>query len=324
MNQNKIVIKADKNFIIKWNKAFTSTFSWKSKNSILISRDYWLGKIDFIAPWHPVLFFPKKDNLFNHTYKIINDFKRGFSLFFIPENSFSNHEKKYLLKNNQLIHFIRLEEKTISEFFKSLKSRTRTYIKSGLKQFNFIRINNHDDFIKYKSSLRKILIQQHLKFNSACPPIELLENLLINQVIDIYLAIQETEVVGFATLSNDKFMPHVFWIFKSDICKSNSLSLSLYFVCIEESIKRKAKLLSLGTSISASVSRFKEKLSAERGILFKYKINNIKFKKKTFLINTGRKTINLTLMKLVLRIILLIFGVRGFEVISKQIWKRFD
>ena len=156
------------------------------------------------------------------------------------------------------------------------------------------------------------------------PPLKLLKNLLINNLIDIHLAFENDLLVGFSTITKDKFLPHIFWILKSDRCKSNSLSLCLYYVCIEESIIRKAKLISLGTSISENVANFKEKLRAERGILFKYKLNSISLYQKLFFIKTGRNYLSLTIMRVFISIILLVFGEIGFEIISYQIWKRFD
>tara|TARA_B100000886_G_scaffold340204_1_gene308400 strand:+ start:226 stop:1245 length:1020 start_codon:yes stop_codon:yes gene_type:complete len=320
---NKITIKAEKKFVIKWNRAFAKTFSWRIKDYHIISRNYWLGKRDFIAPWHPLFYFPEKNNLFNPLYKPI-DKEEEFALFFFPEKSFSLEEKENLLKKNQLIHYIHLENKSILDLYKSLKSRTRSYINSGLNQFTFIKVSSYEGLKEYEQSLKNIFIEQYLKFMSPCPPFELLKNLLIENAIDIYLAIQENKLVGFATLSRDKYITHILWIFKSDMCKSNSLSLCLYYICIEESIRRKAKLISLGTTISLRVAKFKEKLSAERGILFKYKLSSISSYKKLFALRSRRKILNLTIMQLILRIFKMIFGLKGFENISKEIWKRFD
>lgn len=323
-NQSEIEIKAEKKFIIKWNKVFADTFNYKTKNDLTISRDYWLGKKDFTAPWYPILFLPKKNSLSYAHHQKIEKNNKAFSLFFLPEKNFNNQEVENLLKNNQLIHYITLENKTSSDFLNSLKSRTRSYIKSGLKKFKFIKISYYDQFLKYEKSLHRILIEQHIKFLSPMPPLKLLKNLLINNLIDIHLAFENDLLVGFSTITKDKFLPHIFWILKSDFCKSNSLSLCLYYVCIEESIIKKAKLISLGTSISKNVAHFKEKLRAERGILFKHKLNSISSYKKLFFIKTGRNYLSLTIMRVFISIILFVFGEIGFEIISYQIWKRFD
>ena len=127
-------------------------------------------------------------------------------------------------------------------------------------------------------------------------------------------------------MSTDVNIAHVAWTIKDNTCKDNSLSISLYHFCLEQAIKRKAKIFSLGTTSRKSLATFKEQLNAERGILLKVQVRH---RKRIMLsdfriIPFHRNKISLTIMKLMLSITLYISGRRGYELVSKEIWKRFD
>ena len=84
-----------------------------------------------------------------------------------------------------------IENKSINDFLQSLKSRYRSYIKSGLKKILIVKVKSSFEISKYEDSFIKILHRQYIKFLSPSPPIDLIKNLLDQKVIELFLAFEE-------------------------------------------------------------------------------------------------------------------------------------
>ena len=54
-----------------------------------------------------------------------------------------------------------------------------------------------------KEEIKKMIIMQNSFFCSPSPPIQLIENLFLKNVLDIYIAIFNNEVVAFSSLTKD-------------------------------------------------------------------------------------------------------------------------
>ena len=318
-------VSCDRDFLKKWNIAFIDCFNWQSINQLIIKRDYFFRKIHMVAPWHPMFFVDKRERLLDKS-QCFNT-KSEIPIFgyvCVPDKYFSKLEKIKLLKENLLLHYITIENKSIKEIFDNYKSRIRSKIRSGFRKFKFIKLTESHQINKYEIEIRKLILNQHIRLNSPSPPYDLIKNLFDQKAIEIFLAIDSNQIEGFITMSTDKNIAHVSWTVKSNYCNDNNLSICLFQFCLQEAIKRKSKIFSLGTTSSPGLARFKEQIMAEKCILFKKQINYYINTSKFEYFKTNRNIINLTLMRVVIKFILFIFGVKGYEFFSKQIWKRFD
>ena len=326
MENGKSYIRAEKDFINKWNTSFINTFKWKELNNSTLRRDYFLKKIDISAPWHPIIFCNKLNNISEFIEESKVNFLEPFYFFmFVPEKSFEEKHLKKLFKENILAHYIFIENKSIKELFDKYKSRVRTKIRRGFKNFKFIKLNSIEELSNYEIEIRNLLINQYLRLGSPCPPFELIKNLFKNKALNLYIVKFKNKLVGFITMSTDKNISHVLWTVKSNNFKNNDLSICLFQFCLEEAIKNKSKVFSLGTTNSKNLSKFKEQLNAERAIYFKKKFNGSNQSLKLFsYVKSNRNKFFLLINNIIIRLTILLKSVRSFEIISKEIWKRFD
>lgn len=318
-------VEADYNFVKLWNESFSKSLKLKLKDNFFIKKNYFLKKYLFISPWNPILFSDNlNDNFDEKRYKILEKYNEVFGLTCTPLEDIPNNKKLKLIRDNLVIHYIDIRNKNIHDLFKNYKSDIRRKIRSGYKKFKFIKLTNYKSFRKYKEEIKKMIITQHIYFCSPCPPFELIENLFINELLDIYIAFHKNNIVAFSSLTKDKNIVQIAWYAKKIDFKDHYLGITFNHFCLEEAIKENAKVFSLGTSSRKSLEKFKEKLNAKKALLikkkiiYKKKLNRIKY------IKTSRKRLNLTAMKLIISIIINIFGQRSFEIFSKEIWKRFD
>ena len=98
-----------------------------------------------------------------------------------------------------------------------------------------------------------MIIIQHIYFCSPCPPIELIENLFINRLLDIYIAFHNNNIVAFSSLTKDKNIVQIAWSAKRIDFKEHYLGITFNHFCLEEAIKKNAKIFSLGTSSRKSL-----------------------------------------------------------------------
>ena len=318
-------VESNINFIKSWNSGFSDSLNLKLVDELFIEGNFNFQSYRMIAPWHPILFSSKlRESFERKEYSNLNKYNNMYCLICIPEKDLYKYSKTNLTKDNLFIHFINIENKTCEELFKKFKYNVRREIKLGLKKFNFLKIKTSYDFEKNKVKIRELIVKQHMIFLSPCPPFELIESLYYKNALDIYIAKYGEEVVAFSSLSKDKNIVQIAWTAKDLNYKKFNLDLAFNYFCLKESIKNKAKILSLGTSSRNSLSKFKEKLNPEKGLLVKSKLffkndyTNFQYMK------SQRNKINLILMKIFLKFIIFIFGTSGFEFISRQVWKRFD
>ena len=233
--------------------------------------------------------------------------------------------RKKLLQDNILLHYILIENKSIKELFEEYKSRVRTKIRRGYKKFRFKKLISIAELSNYEVEIRELLINQYIKLKSPCPPYKLIKNLFENNALNFYIAKYNSKLVGFITMSTDKNISHVLWTVKNVNFTDNDLSICLFQFCLEEAIRSKSKVFSLGTTSSSNLSKFKEQLNAERAIYFKkkYSLLNKTFKSFSYE-KSNRNKFYLIINIIILKLTLILFGVKCFEAVSKQIWKRFD
>ena len=318
-------IESNINFIKSWNSGFSDSLNLNLIDELFIEGNFNFEKYRMMAPWHPILFSNKLEEDFEgKEFSNLNKYKNIYCLICIPEENLHKYSKTDLIKDNLIIHFINIENKSCEELFKKFKYNVRREIKLGLKKFNFLKIKTTYDFEKNKAKIRELIVKQHMIFQSPSPPFELIESLFYKNALDIFIAKYGEEVVAFSSLSKDKNIVQIAWTAKDLTYKKFNLDLAFNYFCLQESIKNKAKILSFGTSSRDSLSKFKEKLNPQKGLLIKRKLfvknDRINFQ----YMKSKRNKINLIFMKIVLKFIIFIFGISGFEFISRQIWKRFD
>ena len=302
-------IEADLKFVKAWNSGFSKSLNLKLKDNLFIEKNFFFKKYLFLCPWHPVLFSNNVNDSFEEErYVILGKYNEVYGLTCTPLKEIPNNKKFRLLKYNLVVHYIDIRNKNIQDLFKNYKSRIKSKIRSGYKKFRFIKINNFKSFLKYKEEIKRMIIVQHSFFCSPCPPIELIEILFLKDVLDIYIAFYKNNIVAFSSLTKDKNIVQVAWSAKKFDFKDNDLGITFNHFCLEEAIKKNANIFSLGTSSRKSLGKFKEKLNAEKALLLKRKINfkqsfnNIKY------IKTSRNRINLTVMKVIIKMIIILFG----------------
>ena len=76
-------------------------------------------------------------------------------------------------------------------------------------------------------------------FCSPSPPIELLENLFLEDVLDIYIAIYNNKTVAFSSISKDKNIVQLHGQQKINF-KDHDLGIAFNFFCLEEAMKKEA------------------------------------------------------------------------------------
>lgn len=318
-----MIVEADLEFIKLWNKSFCESLDWKSKDSLITQANFILKKYKIIAPWHPIAFRNDLKNILeNKSYKFLNEYNDLYANICIPEKYIQPRLRPKFLNENLLLHFIKIENKNIDQIFSKYKSNVRRKIRYGIKRYKFIKIKNKDEFAQNKTKINNLLIKQNLSFNSPSPPINLIENLFLNNALVIYLAKFENNIVGFMSMSNDNNISQISWI---AIEKENrNLSISFWHYCLMESVNRKSKIFSLGTTSSKSLAKFKEQLNAEKAILFKRKISYRKESYKMKYKKSNRNKFTLLVMNVFIKLIYCLFGIKGYQYISNEIWKRFD
>ena len=163
MKKGTFYIKAEKDFIHKWNISFINTFKWKQVNNFILKRDYFLKKIEISAPWHPIIFCKNINNIseFIEESKLMV-LKPFYFFILIPQRSFEKKHVKKILKENILLHYIFIENKSIKELFDKYKSRVRTKIRRGYKKFKFTKLNSIEELSNYEIEIRKLLINQYI------------------------------------------------------------------------------------------------------------------------------------------------------------------
>lgn len=318
-------IEADYNFLKSWNTAFSTSMNLILEEDIFIKKYHIFKSYLLLGAWHPVLFSSSfNDNFEKESYSILKKHNKVYGLTCIPLKNISAKKKAKLLNDNLTIHYIDIRGKSLNELFLKFKPKVRREIRSGSKKFNFLKLNYYEEFLDKKEEIRNMLLNQHSFFCSPSPPIELLENLFLEDVLDIYIAIYNNKTVAFSSISKDKNIVQVAWSAKKINFKDHDLGIAFNFFCLEEAIKRGVKIFSLGTSSRDSLAKFKEKLNSEKALLIKRRLN-YKFPSKNLqYIKSNRNKINLTLMKTIIRMIIKFFGQKTFEITSKEIWKRFD
>ncbi len=316
-------IEADLKFLELWNKSFSKALDWTIKEKYLICRNSIFKSYKIISPWHPILFTSDlKNKVENESYSFLNNRKDVYGLICVPYKNIKDSIKKKIIKENLILHFILIENKKIDVLYKNYKYNVRREIKLGYKKYNFKRLKSKADFSYCKDKINELLINQHLYFKSPSPPIELIESLFLNQAMDIYIAKSENKIVGFMSMTNDKNIAQIAWAAKS--ISTKDLSIAFHHFCLNEAIKRGAKIFSLGTSSSKSLAKFKEKLNSEKAILFKRKIYFRNESKDLKYLKSNRKKFTIKIMNILIKSVFILFGKYGFQFISKEIWKRFD
>jgi len=318
-------VEADFNFIKLWNQSFSKSLKLGLKDNFFLEKNSFFKKYLFICPWNPILFSNDlNDNFEEERFNILDKYNEVFGLICTPLKDIPNTQKSKLIRDNLIVHYIDIRNKNIQDLFANYKSDIRRKIRSGYKKFKFIKLTYNKSFHKYKDQIKRMIIIQHIYFCSPCPPFELIENLFKDELLDFYIALQNNNVVAFSSLTKDKNIVQIAWSAKRIDFKEHYLGITFNHFCLEEAIKNNAKIFSLGTSSRKSLEKFKEKLNAEKAILIKKKLIYKKTLNNIHYIKTIRNKLNLTVMKVIIRIIINVFGQRTFEIFSKEIWKRFD
>ena len=191
-------VEADFNFIKLWNESFSKSFKLELKDNFFLEKNSFFKKYLFICPWNPILFSNDLNDTFEEErFNILDKYNEVFGLICTPLKDIPNNLKLKLIRDNLTVHYIDISNKNIEYLFENYKSDIRRKIRSGCKKFKFIKVTDHKNFLKYKEQIKEMIIIQHIYFCSPCPPIELIENLFINRLLDIYIAFHNNNIVAF-------------------------------------------------------------------------------------------------------------------------------
>lgn len=309
-------------FIFRWTKVFRHSLQ-KSD-----SPPFRLGMLNFfkkgrhkrLAPWLPIM-----ADTFKYSIKFDNDGNdsrpNGILTLFRPEDIPENLLGLYA-SSGRLFHYIRLIHQN-EKLHKSVSKRIVHKINQGKRELKFENWESREDIAPYKQLIEHLWIEQNIHHGSPCPPISLLIDLMDEGVINILAGFSRDGLVGFITVTRTTHYAHVNWVLINRGIAKNYASVSLWFKAFEYAHKMGCSILSMGSTSSYSLARFKESMGGLRAASYSVLLRDGKVFKvgSTF---SYQQALSKSFARLVLKRFMKInalLGHRWYNIISTIIWR---
>lgn len=255
-------------FISRWRRVIRYSLLKSNDTNVPVRplRSSRIGPQKKIAPWLPIMaeagMYCMEFNLGSEDSGL-----EGILTLLRPED-IPDRLLGLFASSGHLFHYIRLND-SMSLPRLSISQRIIQKINQGNRELRFEIWKCYEDMAPFTQVIEKLWVEQHIHHGSPCAPISLLINLVDEGLIQILAGFSREGFAGFITVTRSTHYAHVNWVLVNRSLAKSYVSVSLWMKAFDCAHKMGCSILSMGSTSSESLARFKESVGGIRATDYK-------------------------------------------------------